>query len=305
MKSKISFIMWTLEWILFFAILTTALFHAYSYRTYSIDDSAICFRFAENLANGHGLKFNRGMPATEGYTNFLWTIMLVPSFILKIDPMVFSKNLGQFFLTVTMLSVFLLGRSILKLPFLALLPLILMAANPSLAIWVISGLEPVMFAGLLFAGVTLFYFGQQKGGRCLHAASAICFSMLILTRPDAIMFFGIFSCFIAMHIYAGGMKKEYLVWFSITLSVLILYVAWRLYYFGSLLPNTYFVKGTGSASSREVGASNFTLLLNLDYNRLILYLSVPVSVLYSIYALFWGKIPIFSRIGIEKRITPC
>ena len=40
------------------------------------DDAFISFRYARNLATGHGLVFNPGFERVEGYTNFLWVLML-------------------------------------------------------------------------------------------------------------------------------------------------------------------------------------------------------------------------------------
>ncbi len=43
---------------------------------YRIDDAFIYFRYAEHIASGHGLTFNIGFPATEGFTSPLWTALL-------------------------------------------------------------------------------------------------------------------------------------------------------------------------------------------------------------------------------------
>ena len=42
-----------------------------------VEDAYISFRYARNLSEGRGLVFNPGDPApVEGYTNFLWTLLL-------------------------------------------------------------------------------------------------------------------------------------------------------------------------------------------------------------------------------------
>src|SRR5512143_3483048 len=40
------------------------------------DDAYISFRYARNFADGHGLVFNPGQPPVEGYSNFLWVVLL-------------------------------------------------------------------------------------------------------------------------------------------------------------------------------------------------------------------------------------
>src|SRR5262245_15180176 len=49
--------------------------HAASY-SFLTDDAYISFRYARNLADGHGLVFNPGGERVEGYSNFLWVLIL-------------------------------------------------------------------------------------------------------------------------------------------------------------------------------------------------------------------------------------
>jgi hypothetical protein len=38
------------------------------------DDAMVAMRYAKNLADGFGLRWNPGEPPVEGYTNLLWTL---------------------------------------------------------------------------------------------------------------------------------------------------------------------------------------------------------------------------------------
>src|SRR3954452_23840444 len=40
------------------------------------DDAMISMRYARNLVEGHGLLWNPGQPAVEGYSNTLWTLWM-------------------------------------------------------------------------------------------------------------------------------------------------------------------------------------------------------------------------------------
>lgn len=40
------------------------------------DDAMVSMRYARNLAEGYGLRWNAGEPPVEGYTNFLWTLWM-------------------------------------------------------------------------------------------------------------------------------------------------------------------------------------------------------------------------------------
>src|SRR2546422_6324150 len=50
------------------------------------DDAFISFRYARNLRQGHGLVFNPGFERVEGYTNFLWVMVLAGLDRLGIEP---------------------------------------------------------------------------------------------------------------------------------------------------------------------------------------------------------------------------
>ena len=60
---------------------------------FTYDDSYISFRYAVNLADGHGLVYNPG-EYIEGYTNFSWTVMVALGLKLGIDPHVTVKVVG-------------------------------------------------------------------------------------------------------------------------------------------------------------------------------------------------------------------
>jgi arabinofuranosyltransferase len=52
---------------------------------YVVDDAYISFRYARNLIEGHGLVFNPG-EKVEGYTNFLWVLIIAMGMKLGADP---------------------------------------------------------------------------------------------------------------------------------------------------------------------------------------------------------------------------
>ncbi|MFT5442480.1 MAG: arabinofuranosyltransferase, partial [Myxococcota bacterium] len=49
------------------------------------DDAFISFRYAKNLAMGHGIVWNPG-EYVEGYTNFLWVLILAAGMRLGLSP---------------------------------------------------------------------------------------------------------------------------------------------------------------------------------------------------------------------------
>src|SRR4029434_7187421 len=78
------------------ALAACAAWCAWFARGAPIDDAFITFRYAANLVAGHGLVFNPG-ERVEGYSNFLWTILIAAGLRLGIDPVGASKALGAGF----------------------------------------------------------------------------------------------------------------------------------------------------------------------------------------------------------------
>ena len=59
------------------------------------DDAYITFRYARNLAEGRGLIFNRGVdPPVEGYSEFLWAVVLAGGLKLGLAPMLLARVLS-------------------------------------------------------------------------------------------------------------------------------------------------------------------------------------------------------------------
>src|SRR5882672_7471606 len=58
------------------------------------DDAFISFRYARNLRQGHGLVFNPGFERVEGYTNFLWVVLLAGCDALGLPPESSSRLLS-------------------------------------------------------------------------------------------------------------------------------------------------------------------------------------------------------------------
>ena len=48
------------------------------------DDAMISMRYARNLADGYGLRWNPGEPAVEGYSNLLWTLVMAGLHLLRL-----------------------------------------------------------------------------------------------------------------------------------------------------------------------------------------------------------------------------
>src|ERR1043166_6070025 len=115
---------------------------------FTCDDAFIAFRYARNLAMGHGLVFNPGFERVEGYTNFLWVLLLAAGRFCGLAPesachvLSIAAGIGIILLiTWHCLKALPAGAS----AFWALWPALLLAVNRTFTMWCTSGLETKLF----------------------------------------------------------------------------------------------------------------------------------------------------------------
>lgn len=144
------------------------------------DDPFISFRYARNLAHGRGLVFNDG-ERVEGYSNFLWVIMLAGGITAGVDPIIFSKILGVIFNSGTLLTVVFLSYRLFGPSLYMLVPPLLLGLNIDFIRWGGGGLETPMFTFWVTGALCWFFArrtfsvstGQSKGTHRQFAAPAI------------------------------------------------------------------------------------------------------------------------------------
>lgn len=218
-----------------------------------VDDAFISFRYARNLARGLGLVFNPG-EAVEGYTNLLWTLTLGLTTALGLDPIVVSwvASIGAGCATIALLS----RWSAALFPqsaWTAALPALLFACMPSQARLATSGLETLVFTGL----VTLGYYLHAHGGRSLAAGAAL--ALAVLTRPEGLLFAAVLIAYAAALEPAAAASRSWRAWrigAPVAITQLAIF-AWRSAYYGAgLWPNTYYAKvGLPAAELARKGLS--------------------------------------------------
>ncbi len=163
-------------------------------RSHTVDDAFISFRYARNFARGLGLVYNPG-ERIEGYTNFLWTLVLGLLAELGLDIELCAKLLGAgCVIGAIALSYFIAAR----LRPMTLAPCVagwLLASTTVFAGYGVFGLETTAFACLVLAGCLLFL-REEETGRGVPW-SGLCFAAAGLSRPEAPLFLGVLMLFLA------------------------------------------------------------------------------------------------------------
>lgn len=235
--------------LIFLATLLLAFLVHVFYLQYSVDDAFISFRYAKNLVDGHGLVFNQG-ERVEGYTNFLWTLLMAAGIRAGFEPVVFSRVAGTLAGLVLLTSVFRFARSHLPDGSIAFLVLVPLAANGALAVWSVAGLETVLFTLFLFVGAAV---AVGREGRVPFLLASALFALATLTRPEGALFYVVLLAdrLLQRRISLKGALPGLLLF----TFVLIPFEMWRFVYYGDWLPNTFYAKAGGGvhAAARGLG----------------------------------------------------
>jgi hypothetical protein len=219
--------------------------HSFLFRGWIVDDAGISYAYARNLAEGYGLTSYRGFPPVEGISNFLWTILLTPFFLLKLfNPVLTPKIIALVFLC----GVFLFNRKIIVKMGLGELAAVavnvLLAINTPLVAWSQSGMENSLFAFLLsaYCYYVMKFSGEQKKS-FLNTCAVIAF-LISITRPEGIYFAAALPLSLLAIEANLKAKINYLLNFSLVLLIpIIAFLLFRYLYFHDWLPNTYYAKG--------------------------------------------------------------
>jgi hypothetical protein len=218
-----------------FLCLGAAAFAAFSLRfwTVSLDDVFISFRYAENLVHGHGLVYNP-QERIEGYSNLLYTLLLAPIAALGAPLLAAAKALNLLAgLGVLLLHAVWPGAS----GFVRRTTVLALAGSAGLALWAAIGLETVVYVFLLQAA-TFLLVRSGITGRGLRAAG-LCFGLAAVTRPEGAVFFVPALLVLRRRGVPGRRALPALLLFA---APVLLQLAFRLLYYGSPLPQTFYTK---------------------------------------------------------------
>jgi hypothetical protein len=219
------------------------------------DDAYISFRYARNLALSGELVFNLG-ERVEGYTNFLWTVILALGIKLGVGPVALSRFLGvalgiATLAVVVRMSLRLAGEA--RSAWHLLAPLLL-AATGGYACWCSGGLETQLFTFLVTLGFDLVL-GEVTLGRGFGSAAVFAFAGM--TRPEGALLFALVVLFrLATNLRRQRRLLPYkheLAWAGLFLALYVPYFAWRWRYYGWLFPNTFYVKSSGASGTWKLG----------------------------------------------------
>ncbi|MBN1310190.1 MAG: hypothetical protein JXB30_02145 [Anaerolineae bacterium] len=231
-----------------------------------IDDAFIYSRFARNFAQGSGFVWNPGEAPVEGFTSFLYLILLIVTEKLGSSSIVVMPILGVVsFLAILVLSWY-LGETLNPGHRLEnLVSLNLIGLSPIFLHWTTTGMEMPFYTALLIISA-LSYLGYQRH-KCPAWVVGFSFAITTLSRPESLGLFAITLVFDCLTRFSS--KKRLLLQdtLSMVMAFVFIYVpvfAWKWTYFGYPFPNTYYAK-TAGISSVQIGEGLLYLGRSLMY----------------------------------------
>jgi hypothetical protein len=210
----------------------------------AIDDAYISFRYAWNLAEGHGLLYNPGEEAVQGYTNFLWVLLIFLALAAGLPPVEtacgagFAAGLG----TVVLTSAWSVGRLAPGRAAAAVAP-VLLVANLGFVVWSIRGLETGLFTLLLLAAGLLYV--RRPLDAALSPWVTLLLALATLTRPEGALAFALTLLHLVLSRRIRGVALvrwgdlRGLAIFAVLVGI---YGGWCVAYYGDPLPNTFRAK---------------------------------------------------------------
>lgn len=197
------------------------------------DDAYITYRYVANFLNGDGLVFNIG-ERIEGITNFGWAVYLILWGKLGLDFIFISKITGFLCGAGVVIMTFLIAREVFegRALWFAAAATLLLAFNQSLAYWSPAGLETAAFAFLAMLSLWLYL----KRNRLLIFSIAVA----VWVRPEGALLAGLLLFIEAVQTKTWPRFTLGCVGVAFVLSLPM--VAFKLIYYGSILPNPFYAK---------------------------------------------------------------
>jgi len=231
----------TIVWLFFLATLCISVYQSLHQLPFIIDDSLISYRYSDRLLHGHGLTWNDG-EFVEGYSTLLWVLLVAAGGLLQPDLMWVGWALGLLANAASLVAVvwaFRSPRSDSVLP--TAVVLITMSLSENFAIWGVAGMETALFDGLLAWAIALSY--RTPTGKFGFLYPACILSLLSITRPDGILLgAGIAIALMVRDGVRPPVVRRTVAVLAIACALLLLQILFRLFYYGSMVPNTAYAK---------------------------------------------------------------
>jgi hypothetical protein len=226
-----------------FVFVTVFVVHSLNYAYFFVDDEAIPFVYAQNVLDGYGLAYNPDDGPVEGYSDFLkvWIDVVILGLVTGVGASrLWAFALAKLFAFACAIGLVVVTFAILRkrsgtdrAPLIAGLAFLTLAGP--LAVWSWSGLETTLFA-LIAAVLVAALLDVERSDPRNDRLILLSVVALLLCRIDGFVWAG--ALIAPFLLSATRARQRELVARVVlpALAVFAVYHAWRVWYFGELLP---------------------------------------------------------------------
>jgi arabinofuranosyltransferase len=222
-----------IEWIIVALVVAAAAGRQVACGVCLHDDAYISFRYARNMLRGEGLVYNPG-ERVEGYTNFLWILLLSSLGGPELDLTQPARLIGLVLSLLVIVTVHGVGRRLgLQFPW-TLIPPVLLALHGGFLTESVMGLETPLYTLLCLLGGWLAVGTVRPAHRVL---AGLVLALASMTRPEGLLVAAVFLG------WAAATKRSK-AWQAVGVLLVLFscHFAWRLAYYGYPFPNTFYAK---------------------------------------------------------------
>jgi len=223
-----------------------------------VDDLYIYFRYVSNFLNGKGIAYNSG-DYVEGFSSFLWFLVLSAAGLLKQNPETSAKIISLFFGVASLYLLYGISKRLIPGSW-NLYPVLFSAVNLPFVMWSASGFEIPMYTFFLLLA---FYHTITVSETKVILSVFLIFCLTVLRAEGFLM-----SIVFIFWSYSNLEKRKKYFYFIVIGYIILtsLFLAFRFLYFGDILPNTYYAKlGYGLTGYNEFRIYRFGVFYLLKF----------------------------------------
>jgi hypothetical protein len=247
------------------------------------DDSFITYRYARNLANGYGITWNPNEAPVEGYTNFLLVIILAPFIKFGADPLLVTRIISSISAACMCIILYQIARNeygaTINSALLITITFLLLTNTDFL---IVLGLETVVYTVVLFLSFAIGTKYLNTNDRNLGYLFGLFAFAGFLLRPEAIFIVAALIIIAGVISWNNGLRLGGIFILLKPIGIifvlpLLAYLLWKFLYFGTILPNPFYIKVSGSQLYSPLGINSILEFLT-NYHLLIVLAGVSFFV---------------------------
>ena len=253
-------------------------------RDWLVDDAAISMAYAANWTAGHGLVAQPGIAPVEGYSNFLWVVVLAVLNAVGAMTPLGIKAVAAGLVLASLVSLYSTSKLLIPESWLARAAVpVFVASSSSVVTWTTSGLEnplTLLLASELLRVVTLAC-RDASVPRAIYAGMLV--AAAAMTRPDGIALAAFPPLALALfQRRAWRLRLPY----ASTIAVLFgAFLAFRYMTFGDWMPNTFYAKQASSFDLlQSIGAT-----IDLLWGPFATVLAIPLLLFLALLQALQGR----------------